>query len=130
MIQESMKSGTIDKWKIISDRSQLVEIENESYGRPVVIFKNSTRCGISQSMLSIFQDDMRQSSTGDISFYLLDIVSNRGISSSIAKQFNLHHESPQLLVITNGECTYHRNHMDISFPDLFKYLKETKDNSN
>jgi bacillithiol system protein YtxJ len=125
-----MKSGTINDWKAITDNSQLVEIENESYNKPVVVFKNSSRCGISQSMLSIFQEDMRQENTGGISFYLLDIVNNRSISASIAQQFNLQHESPQLLVIENGECTYYKNHWDISFSDMINYLKKTKHDIN
>jgi bacillithiol system protein YtxJ len=130
MIRGSMKSGTINEWKIINNKSQLVEIENESYSNPVVIFKNSSRCGISQSMLLNFQQDMRQANSGSMGFYLLDIVKNRDISSIIAQQFNLHHESPQLLVIENGECTYHKNHWNISYSDLIKYIKDTKANIN
>jgi bacillithiol system protein YtxJ len=121
-----MKSGTINDWKAITDKSQLVEIENESYNKPVVVFKNSGRCGISQSMFSIFQEDVRQENTGGISFYLLDIVNNRSISASIAQQFNIQHESPQLLVIENGGCTYYKNHWDISFSDMINYLKKNK----
>jgi bacillithiol system protein YtxJ len=125
-----MRSGTTNDWKIITEKSHLVEIENESYNKPVVIFKNSSRCGISQSMLMNFQEEMQQTNSGDISFYLLDIVKNRDISSIIAQQFNLNHESPQLLVIENGECNYYKNHWNISFSDLVKYIKDTKANIN
>ncbi len=32
--------------------------------------------------------------------------------------FNIHHESPQVLVIKNGECIYDESHMGINMGDI------------
>jgi bacillithiol system protein YtxJ len=120
-----MRSGTINEWKLINEPSQIAVIENESYEKSVVIFKNSTRCAISQSMLMNFQDSMKEENIEKVSFYLLDITKNRDISSAIAHQFKIQHESPQLLVIRNGECNYHKSHWNISFFDLLNYIDKS-----
>ena len=128
-----MKSGTTNNdWKVIENTGQLEEIQKESFQKPVVIFKNSTRCGISQSTLNHLKESMAdiEVNNPEISFYLLDIVQFRNISSHIAQKFMVQHESPQLLLVENGKCTYHKNHWNISYTDLIRYLKEEKTSTN
>jgi bacillithiol system protein YtxJ len=52
------------------------------------------------------------------SVYFLDLISNREVSNAIAQKFSVHHESPQLLLIKNGECIYETSHGEISAEDL------------
>jgi bacillithiol system protein YtxJ len=124
MTVEKMKSGIINEWKILNEETQLKDIERESFNNPVVIFKNSYRCGISQSMLGNFQEEMKDEILSGITFYLLDIVKHRSISSAIVSAFNVNHESPQLLVIENGMCSYYKNHWNISYTGLMKHIKK------
>lgn len=50
--------------------------------------------------------------------YYLDLKSFRDISNAIAEKFSVHHESPQVLLIKDGECIYDASHMDISVEEL------------
>jgi bacillithiol system protein YtxJ len=54
----------------------------------------------------------------EIKPYFLDVVQHRVISTIVADQFLVHHESPQLLLIKNGECTYDATQLDISVSEL------------
>jgi bacillithiol system protein YtxJ len=45
-----------------------------------------------------------KSKPDDIEFELIDVISNRGRSDEIAQQFDVEHESPQVIVID-----YHNN---------------------
>ena len=54
----------------------------------------------------------RFDSTNDsasLSVYLLDLLNYRDLSNQIADDFNVKHESPQLLVIKDGECYKHHH---------------------
>jgi len=55
-----------------------------------------------------------QSAAENIEFYYLDIIAFRPISNEIANRFRVEHQSPQLLIINKGECTFHTSHLDIS----------------
>ena len=45
--------------------------------------------------------------------YCLDLLNYRSVSNAIALQFEIEHQSPQVLVIKNGTCVYHATHQAI-----------------
>ncbi len=47
--------------------------------------------------------------------YFLDLIAHRDISDLVAETFGVYHESPQILVIKNGKCTFDTSHMNISY---------------
>jgi bacillithiol system protein YtxJ len=97
-------------WISLTTEEQLSQIKEKSITVPQVIFKHSTRCSISSMVL----DRLERSSTPEsIDFYYLDLIANRNISNKIAEVFNVYHESPQILIIKNGECIYDESHMGI-----------------
>lgn len=108
-------------WHVLSRMDQLDEIVDQSKTKPVVIFKHSTRCGVSRGVLKIFE---RKYSLSDdqIKLYFLDLLANRDISNEIAARFKVHHESPQMIVIKNGEVVYQNSHNDIDAKDLERFV--------
>ena len=40
----------------------------------------------------------------------LDLITYRSISNQLADDFNVEHQSPQILLIKNGNCVYHASH--------------------
>src|SRR3954469_16639140 len=95
-------------WIHLTDDEQLKQITTKSQSRPQVIFKHSTRCSISALALQRLQKVMQPS---DIDFYFLDLLSYRGLSNKIAEVYKVIHESPQILLIRDGECVYAESHM-------------------
>tara|TARA_B100001287_G_scaffold200849_1_gene170251 strand:- start:1651 stop:1860 length:210 start_codon:yes stop_codon:yes gene_type:complete len=47
--------------------------------------------------------------------FLVDVLKYRDISTKIETNFNVIHESPQVLVIRNAKCVYHASHNEISW---------------
>jgi bacillithiol system protein YtxJ len=78
-----------------------------------LIFKHNTTCPISRSMRAQFEMDA-PSLTDVNAVYFLDLLAHRDISNAIAQQFDVPHESPQLLVIRDGECINSQSLYDIS----------------
>ena len=102
-------------WKELSDVAELEEIINRSALRPQVIFKHSIRCSISSVAKGRLD---RSDSPATVDFYYLDLINNREVSNKIAEVFMINHESPQVLVIKNGECVYDESHMGINMQDI------------
>ena len=53
-----------------------------------------------------------------IDFYFLDIFNHRNVSNKIAHDFQVRHESPQVLIINNGTCVYTESHSGIDMEDI------------
>jgi bacillithiol system protein YtxJ len=54
----------------------------------------------------------------DVKVFYLDLIKYRSISNQLASDFNVHHESPQLMYIKEGRCLYHASHGAIDVNDL------------
>lgn len=103
------------KWIPLLNEEQLEEIKINSLQTPQVIFKHSSRCSIS----SMARNRLDRTETPDgIDFYFLDIINHRNISNKIARDFHVHHESPQVLIINKGTCVYDESHSGIDMEDI------------
>lgn len=102
-------------WNELTDEAQLDAIKTQSAEMPVVIFKHSTRCSISTMAKTRLERSVAPES---VAFYYLDLIRYRNISNKIAEVFHVHHESPQILLIRNGECTYDDSHNGISMEEI------------
>ncbi len=103
------------KWKSLNDSGQLEEIVAESKTKPVLIYKHSTRCNISRAALDRLERKWDSSAVGDVQPYLLDLLAYRTISGQIADIFEVEHESPQILLISEGKAVLDLSHFDIDF---------------
>jgi bacillithiol system protein YtxJ len=104
-------------WKPITSEKELTEAIENSYQHKTVIFKHSTSCFISKTVLRNFEkeiDDIDQK----VSFYYLDLLAHRSISNKIAEDFGIRHESPQMIVLENGKAINNASHQDISIRQI------------
>ncbi|HEY0772163.1 MAG TPA: bacillithiol system redox-active protein YtxJ, partial [Sphingobacteriaceae bacterium] len=98
-------------WTILNKTEQLQEIK--ATAGHCILFKHSTRCSISlmaKRRVEQDWDDLPE----DTTVYFLDLLNYRNLSHEIAELFDVHHESPQLLLIKDGECILNQSHGDIS----------------
>jgi bacillithiol system protein YtxJ len=102
-------------WIPLTSEEQLAQIKEKSAQIPQVIFKHSTRCSTSSMVLNRLE---RSEVPATADFYYLDLLTYRPVSNKIAEEFNVYHESPQVLVIRNGECIYDESHMAITMDEL------------
>jgi bacillithiol system protein YtxJ len=86
-----------------------------------IIFKHSTRCSI--SLMSKRRVEMDWESVPEyVPVYFLDLIKHRDISNQIAQDFHVHHQSPQLLLIKDGECILDQSHSGISIEEALSEL--------
>jgi bacillithiol system protein YtxJ len=108
-------------WIELTEINQLQDIKDKSVTKPQIIFKYSTRCGISRMVKNQFVEDF-EFSENEVDLYYLDLIQYREVSNAVANTFNLVHESPQLLVIKNGIEVAHDSHGSINVMDLKQYI--------
>jgi len=89
----------------------------ESRVRPVLLFKHSTSCGISSGVF-------RDVSTVDADINLVIVQTDRDISNEIERRTGIKHESPQAIVLKDGEAVYHASHYDITIDDINDHISE------
>ena len=107
------------QWKQITDLTQISEIKNnEGYS---LIFKHSTRCSVSSMAKRRFELDW-EAIPEATNLYFLDLVAFREISANIAETFQVHHESPQILLIKDGDCILDASHSDISAEEVAEMI--------
>ena len=105
----------------IQSKLNLEVLIADSFTRPQLIFKHSTRCSISRYVLSDFISHFTYSSD-EFTAHYLDLLNYREISSQIAEQFEVTHQSPQLLVVKNGKVVANASHEGINDLQLSTFL--------
>ena len=108
-------------WNPLISATEIDAIVERSHQVPCLIFKHSTHCNIS------FIAKLRLEATWDFSAsqiepIFLDLIAFRTISNEISTRFEVYHESPQILVIKNGECILDASHLDISVEEIKEVL--------
>ncbi|WP_235996490.1 bacillithiol system redox-active protein YtxJ [Robertkochia sediminum] len=108
-------------WHQLTELSQLEAIQMESFQRVVLIYKHSTRCGISSVVLSRMERSKALLDAG-ISCYFLDLIRYRSLSNKIADAYGIRHESPQVLLLSKGKVLWHGSHGAITAPNILEQL--------
>ena len=105
-------------WIKLESENQLIDIQQKSHSQPVLIFKHSTRCSVSRTALDRLERNWNSDEIKELVPYYLDLIAHRNISNLIAEDFNVEHQSPQVLLIRNGKSVYDRSHFDIDFKSI------------
>jgi len=108
------------EWNNLTDSNQLEMLTEQSYKTTVLVFKHSTRCSISTAALDRLE--RKWESSLPVNVFYLDLIKYRPISAKIEADFKVEHQSPQVLLIQNGQCFYDASHTDIRFEEIKNQL--------
>ena len=114
------KSASKLVWTDIQSVDDLHKVEEESFQKPVMILKHSTRCSVSsmaKNRLELYWEE-----NAPVKPYYLDLLAHRDVSNEIATRYKVKHESPQIIVLKNGEVIYHDSHTGIDYNTLKQNL--------
>lgn len=95
-------------WKPLQSLEDLDAAVAASHDHPVVLFKHSTRCSVSAMAKRSFEAQWDPALSAEA--YLLDLITYRPVSNAIAERFEVQHESPQMLVISDARLHFHASH--------------------
>ena len=103
----------------ITDVTELEKLIDRSKQQPVVIFKHSLTCPISASAF-----ERMKSYDGDVS--LVEVQRARPLSDEIAERLGVRHESPQIIVVRNGQVLWDASHFQITADKVAEAVRNGK----
>ena len=98
--------GTLDR---------LEDLFTRSHSEPVILFKHSSTCGISAGVYHEVEQV-------DAEVNLIVVQTEREVSDAIAQRTGIRHESPQAILLRNGEVVYTASHFRITAAEIMSLL--------
>lgn len=90
-------------FKELRDLASLDSFLSQANGAPVIIFKHSESCGISARAYAQISELERPVG-------LVTVQSARAVSNEIEKRMGIMHETPQVLIVSNGKVGWTASH--------------------
>lgn len=99
----------------LRDRSDFDALVEASKQRPVALLKHSIACPVSARGQREF---VKLEGPDAPPLYAVVVQYARDLSDHIAEALGVRHETPQVLLVKDGEAVYHASHFDISTDTL------------
>ena len=99
--------------KPLSDINELDMAIAESRERPVLLFKHSRTCGISCEALDELRAHVGDGSAG-VLYKVITVQSHRHVSDAAAARLGVRHETPQAILLRNGQPVWTASHFRIT----------------
>jgi bacillithiol system protein YtxJ len=106
---------------------ELDRLLSESHTRPLLVFKHSYTCGISAEALDELIDhlnaDFEASGGLDPRYAMVTVQTHRDVSNAVTTRLGVRHETPQALLIRNGQVVWAASHFRVTADAVKKALK-------
>ena len=106
----------------ITETVSFEELTDRSKDRPIVIFKHSLTCPISSAAY-----DRMEAFDGEVA--LVEVQRARPLSAEIENRLGVAHESPQVIVLSNGQVVWSASHFGITAEAVAVAVREAVENS-
>ncbi|WP_055107542.1 bacillithiol system redox-active protein YtxJ [Paenibacillus ihumii] len=110
--------------KRITSIEKLAQAMEDSAHKPLLLFKHSTRCPISSGAHREVEAYLNDSPNEAVAYGVIYVVEDRPVSNAAAERLGVKHESPQAILVQNGQAVWHTSHSDITSEALEGVLAE------
>jgi len=119
----NIESSNSVQWIDLTTVEQLTESLSKSKDKPQLLFKHSTRCSISSMAKTRFEREW-DLTPEQCDVHYLDLITYRPVSNQIAEDLNVMHQSPQAILVINGQVAYHSSHNMIEADEIKKIVED------
>src|SRR5690606_10626281 len=109
-------------WNKLEKAAQIEEIKDASKQQSVLIFKHSSRCSISAMAWDRLKRNWKKEDNDKVKLYFLDLITYRGMSDAIEKEFGVDHQYPQVITVKGGHAIYNNSHMGIDYREILSQV--------
>lgn len=110
---------------LIRSVAELEPLIAASRERPVLLFKHSLTCPISSAAHAEYQAFLADRDADDGAEYaLVEIQNARDVSTAVAERCGVRHESPQAILLRDGEAVWNASHWSINRQALAAALEQ------
>ncbi len=118
------KADVTENWVSIKTLKDLDVVFQKANQTPVIFFKHSTRCSISNMAFSRL--DREELFETIKPAYYIDVLLNRDVSNSISEKTKIFHESPQAIILFKEAVVYAESHSNIRLNQIVSKIKLLK----
>jgi bacillithiol system protein YtxJ len=97
----------------IASEEELQLMLEQSESRPILVFKHSTRCGVSSYAWQTYQRFCETNQSREVDFARVLVVEDRSISLLLADKLGVMHQSPQIILVKDGAPMWTESHYGI-----------------
>jgi len=104
-------------WREISTENELNEVlsgTSDSAQKFPLILKHSKRCVLS----GMAKNRLERNADQRISYYIIDVISNRAVSNLLSEKTGVKHESPQMFLFSGSNLISVKSHMAIDSSEV------------
>ena len=109
----------------ISGIDELDVALRDSRQRPLLLFKHSYSCGISAEALDELLAHLAEKQD-DARYAMVTVQTHRDVSNAIASRLGVRHETPQALLVRDGEVIWSASHFRVNAREIRKALSGTR----
>ncbi|MEC2344105.1 bacillithiol system redox-active protein YtxJ [Paenibacillus barengoltzii] len=113
----------MSKWMRIQSIQEPNDALERSASQPLLLFKHSTRCPISAGAHKEAEAYLNGTPREDVTYGLIYVIENRDVSNEAAERLGVKHESPQAILIKDGQAVWHTSHSKITKSTLEEILR-------
>ncbi|MDU4698591.1 MULTISPECIES: bacillithiol system redox-active protein YtxJ [Paenibacillus] len=113
----------MSKWMRIQSIQELNDALERSSSQPLLLFKHSTRCPISAGAHKEAEAYLNGTPREDVTYGLIYVIENRDVSNEAAERLGVKHESPQAILIKEGQAVWNTSHSKITKAALQEILR-------
>lgn len=95
--------------------------------RPLFLFKYSATCGTSAQALDELFAHLNER-PADVTYAIVTVQTHRDVSNAIARTLGVRHETPQALLIRDGQVVWTASHYRVTADAVERALKEVLNN--
>ncbi len=110
----------------LTPMGSLEELEaaiEESRTRPVLLFKHSDTCGISAMAFDEMRSHLAERPF-PVCYGLVTVQTNRDVSNAIVSRLSVRHETPQVILVRDGEAVWQASHFHVTAKEIEAALLE------
>jgi bacillithiol system protein YtxJ len=97
----------------VINTEQLESLWQASHGTPVLFFKHSTTCPISTRAFAELQKYLESEASQQAQHALIIVQTARPVSNQLAERTGIKHESPQAILVRNGQAVWNESHFEL-----------------
>jgi len=107
----------------ISSEQEWETAKQASADKPMLVLKHSTACPISAGAYSRVQEYLKKNDQAPETF-MVKVIESRPISNKVAEDLSVQHQSPQIILLKNGEAIWKASHHGIHAEAIEGALQE------
>jgi bacillithiol system protein YtxJ len=106
----------------LEHEGDLEALLQRSHGTPVFLLKHSTRCPISAAAWREYRQFGESSPPAEL--WRVLVIEKKPLSGKVAHETGIAHQSPQLLLISDGRAIWHVSHWSITQEAMANALED------